>query len=153
EVPTSATSVTLRMKRVEERAARWPVVAGPSPVPPPGCAIRVRPVARVFDDAKSKPLAGRMDGTDLVVEHAPADAFAVVAEAPDGSVARATLAEDATTGDAIRFGRGIEVVVVVHDATGAPARNIAVQLRDQDDDLLLPTAKTGADGVARFERL
>ena len=94
-----------------------------------------------------------MDGTDLVVEHAPSGTLALVAEAQDGSVARAWLGEDATTGDAIRFKRGIQIEVVVHDPTGAPARDVAVQLRDQGGNPVLPTAKTGADGVARFERL
>jgi hypothetical protein len=94
-----------------------------------------------------------MDGTDLVVEQAPSGTLALVAEAQDGSVATAWLGENATTGDAIRFKRGIRVEVVVRDPTGAPARDVAVQLRDQGNNPVLPTAKTGADGVARFERL
>jgi len=154
EVPESATTVTLRLKRDGVRTARWPAAAGSAPVPPPGSEVRMRPwQARVDGSSKSKPLTGRMDGTDLVVEQAPSGTLALVAEAQDGSVATAWLGENATTGDAIRFKRGIKVEVVVHDPTGAPVRDVAVQLRDQGGSPVLPTAKTGADGVALFERL
>jgi hypothetical protein len=144
-----ADPVTVRLEPIPIRSVSWPVVAGEVPVPPAGSAITFRHQAGIYYPGQAPPLpsAGRMEGSLLVADDV-AGRPALIAEAPDGSLAQLWCKEGADQGAQTEFRKPRRVEVHVHDQAGAPVVGAAAVARNQGNNDLCDWATSDEQGIA-----
>jgi RNA polymerase sigma-70 factor (ECF subfamily) len=141
-------------KSAPPRTVRWPIEAGPCAIPADGTTLHVKPstLPKSFDEP-IRLESSRVENGHVVVEGLEDPAHELLAETPDGSIARlwVTGAELEEKPASFRAGRKIDVLV--RDRRGSVAQGARVQARDPGGSRLNDYVPTGADGHALLRGL
>lgn len=150
QVPLGATSVRFTLSRkVVERTARWPIEAKEVPLPPDGTTLKLRrsTLHRRSDDP-DPPSSARVESGMIVVDALNNTLVDLLAEAPDGSIARLEIDENENEGRPISFRASHTIDVVVRDADGRAVEGARIQAHNQGNNPLNDYVPTDASGHA-----
>jgi RNA polymerase sigma-70 factor (ECF subfamily) len=134
------------------RTIRWRVVGGEVPIPPPGSVLAVE-----RDRGAMSLPAGmtgvRVDGDDLVAEGVGRGTVQGYAVAPDGARAKLFAKDGDARGADTSFLRERSIEVTLVEPNGSPAVGVALQLRNQGNNVIRSGVQTDAGGRAVFAGL
>jgi RNA polymerase sigma factor (sigma-70 family) len=161
QIDPDSDNLTIELRSINARTVHWPLVAGEVPNPAEGTALRLRRETLLMSYERALPGGGEGFPPTAVVVHDSAISadsvcdglYGLIAEAPDGSLARLWVEDGASQGSPARFVKPRAIDVHVIDEHGAPVAGAVVQVVNLGNNPLAGDVATDAQGHAHVASL